>query len=211
VKIRWFGHACFLLEYEDGLRVVTDPFGSIGYPELDVEADIVTISHDHFDHNMVSAVRGDPEIFKDAGEYETADLKIISIPTCHDDCEGEERGKNLVHIFERDGIRLAHLGDLGHELTDEQIKAMGKIDVLLTPVGGHYTINAETAAREVGKLNPKVVIPMHFKTPAIDFPIAGVETFLKYFSDYDIPNVSEVDIDPEKFSKKRRIIVLNYE
>ena len=211
MKIRWFGHACFQLTYDNGIRVVMDHFGDIGYPLLDVEADIVTVSHDHYDHNEVGAVRGTPQVFKEPGEYETDGIRIIALPAFHDKAEGTERGKNLIHIIEAEGMRLAHLGDLGHELKDSQISAMGKVDILLTPVGGHYTIDADTAARHVENLKPKVVIPMHFKTPAIDFPIKGVELFLKHFPDYDIPNVNEIEIKPENFTKKSRIIVLNYE
>ncbi len=211
MKIRWCGHACFQLTYENGIRVVLDPFGDIGYPLLNVEADLVTVSHDHFDHNEVSAVKGNPQVFKEPGEYEVEGIKITALPTYHDTTEGSDRGGNLIHVLEGEGMRLAHLGDLGHELSDEQIHALGKIDILLTPVGGHYTIDAATAARHVEKIRPKVVIPMHFKTPAIDFPIKGVEQFLKHFSNYDIPNVNEVEIKPEFFTKTSRIIVLNYE
>lgn len=211
MKIRWYGHACFRLTCDNGTRIVTDPYGAIGYPPLDVTAEIVTVSHGHFDHNEVSAVKGNPQVFKEPGKHEAAGIGIIAVTTFHDTTEGSERGPNLVHVFEADGMRLAHLGDLGHELTDYQILAMGKVDILLTPVGGHYTTDAEKAARNVEKLKPKVVIPMHFKTPAIDFPIQGVEHFLKYYPDYEIPNVNEVEINPENFSKKSRIIVLNYE
>jgi L-ascorbate metabolism protein UlaG (beta-lactamase superfamily) len=211
MKIRWYGHACFQLTYTNGTRVVLDPFGDIGYPALDVEAEIVTVSHDHFDHNAVSVVKGNPQVIKEPGEYEIADIQIAAMPTYHDKAEGTERGNNMVYVFEGDGMRLAHLGDLGHELSDEQIHKLGKIDILLTPVGGHYTIDADTATLHVEKLKPKVVIPMHFKTPAIEFPIKGVELFLKYFPDYEIPNVNEIEIRPENFTKKSRIIVLNYE
>ncbi len=211
MKIRWCGHACFQLTYDNGTRVVFDPFGDIGYPALNVEADIVTVSHDHFDHNAVSEVHGNPQVIREPGEYDAAGLHIIAVPSFHDKVEGTERGNNLIYVIEGDGMRLAHLGDLGHELSDELIRKLGKIDVLMTPVGGHYTIDAEIAARHVEKMKPKIVIPMHFKTPAIEFPIKGVELFLKHFPDYEIPNVCEIEIRPENFSKKSRIIVLNYE
>ncbi len=211
MKIRWLGHACFQLNYENGTRVVIDPYGEIGYPALDLEADVVTVSHDHFDHNAVDRLKGDPQVFKTAGIHEAAGIRMTAVKAFHDTAEGAERGHNLIHVFDADGMRLAHLGDLGHPLTDQQVKAMGKVDILLIPVGGHYTIDAETAAAQVEKLNPKVVIPMHFKTPAIDFPIKGVEHFLKLYPDYEIPNLSEIEITPDQFGKKIRIIVLNYE
>ncbi len=211
MKFRWCGHACFLITFEDGTKVVTDPFGDIGYPALDVDADVVTVSHDHFDHNEVSAVKGDPVVLDKPGGHQTHGLKAKGIPVYHDDSKGSQRGENVIFVMEKDEKRIAHLGDLGHDLTEKEFSDMGRVDVLLTPVGGHFTIDADQAKTIIEKLDPKVVIPMHYKTEAIDFPIAGVDNFLKHYPNYEKAQSSVVKIKAEDLQGERRIIVLDYE
>jgi L-ascorbate metabolism protein UlaG (beta-lactamase superfamily) len=211
MEIRWLGHACFQYTFEDGTRLVTDPYGEIGYPALDLEAEVVTVSHGHFDHNEVKAVKGNPKVVDQAGTHHVAGLTIIGVNAFHDKSHGSERGPNVIYVVEGDGLRVAHLGDLGHELEDIQVEKMGKIDIMITPVGGHYTIDADQAYRNVERMNPSVIIPMHFKTPAINFPIAGVEGFLNKFPGHEDIGSNRVEINRKNIFGNRRIIVLDYE
>ena len=184
MKIKWVGHACFLISSADGTKIITDPYATsenLKYREITKlvkePVDIVTISHDHSDHNNVAAIQGNLEVVK-----ETATVKGINfkgIPTYHDDSNGEQRGKNTIFCFEVDGIVVCHLGDLGHPLNAKQVTELGSVDVLLIPVGGNYTIDAKVATLLYNKLTPKVVIPMHYKTDKLNYPIAGVDEFLR--------------------------------
>ncbi|MHC4777507.1 MAG: MBL fold metallo-hydrolase [Planctomycetota bacterium] len=185
MKIEWMAHACFLLESESGVRVVTDPYQSgafdnaLRYGPVDLEAEIVTASHDHDDHFDPLAVKGTPLVLREAGgETEHKGVKVTGVATDHDPTGGSERGHNVVFRIEMDGLSILHLGDLGHVPTAEQVERMGSADILLVPVGGHFTIGAEEAKEVIELLFPKVVIPMHFKTSKVDFPIAGVDDFL---------------------------------
>jgi L-ascorbate metabolism protein UlaG (beta-lactamase superfamily) len=179
LRFRWLGHACFELVFDNGTVIVTDPFdASVGYPLPEVRALGVTVSHDHFDHNYVEAIQGNPEVIKGPGTHLVGGIKITGIDSFHDQNEGKDRGDNTIFLFDDGKMRVAHLGDLGHELDQTRLELLGAIDVLLIPVGGFYTTGPQEAANIIEKLNPRVVIPMHFKTEAIDFPIAPVEEFL---------------------------------
>lgn len=182
MKVKWLGHASFLLESDSGVRIITDPYvpGMYGlnYSPISETADIVLVSHEHGDHNNVSAVGGSPKAVRGAGSHQVHGMTIKGIATYHDQAQGSQRGPNTVFCFELDGIRVCHLGDLGHELGDEHAAEIGEVDVLLTPVAGNFTIDAAQAGRIVDKLKPKVVIPMHFKNDRCpDFPVTGVEEF----------------------------------
>jgi L-ascorbate metabolism protein UlaG (beta-lactamase superfamily) len=182
MKIRGLGHSCFLITGEDGLKIITDPYmvsEGIRYSPIEEAADIVVVSHEHTDHNNVSAVRGKPEVVKGNGVKIARDIEFKGIATYHDKSQGRQRGPNTVFCFTLDDIRLCHLGDLGHLLSREQIAEIGEVDVLLIPVGGFYTIDASEASEVCQQLSPKVVIPMHFKTPSCDYPISSVDDFLK--------------------------------
>ena len=168
MKIRWFGHACFLFESEDGTRIITDPFdGSVGYKVPTIEADIVTVSHDHYDHNYVEGVQGDPKIVKSPGECTISGISIKGVSAFHDEVKGEKRGPIIIYIFDIDGVKICHAGDLGHLLSKTQLEEIGEVDVLLLPVGGTFTLDAHGANAAVKQLSPKLIIPMHFKTPAV--------------------------------------------
>lgn len=210
MKIRWFGQACFLMESEKGIRIVTDPFNSsLGYKIPSVEADMVTVSHEHYDHNATDEVKGNPEIVRGTGEKKIKDIAIKGVETFHDKAQGAQRGKNTVFSFEIDGMKIIHLGDLGHILTQEQIENIGEVDILLIPVGGTFTIDAQEASEVVGQLKPKITIPMHYKTPAITLPIEGVERFLS--GKKNIERKKELEIKKEELPKEEKIIVLEYE
>ena len=179
MEIVWYGHACFRLR-DRTITIVTDPYDkSIGYSLPRIRADVVTISHSHADHNYVEGIKGDPKIIDGPGEYEVRGVFITGIPTFHDAKEGTERGKNTAFLFEFDDLTICHLGDLGHVPTQAQIEVLSEADVLLIPVGAVYTINAAQAAEIVSLLEPRLVIPMHYKTPALAIKLDGVHKFLK--------------------------------
>ncbi|TDA63799.1 MAG: MBL fold metallo-hydrolase [Clostridia bacterium] len=185
VQIRWLGHACFLLADAEGRRLVTDPFDpQIGYPAPKVAADVVTVSHDHFDHNAIDQIQGQPEVIQGAGKHEAQGLDIYGLATFHDDQGGRQRGNNTVFRWVMDGVRVCHLGDLGHALTPAQVAEIGPQDVLMVPVGGFFTIDAVQARQVVEAIKPRIVLPMHYKTPALpaqQFPIQGVDEFSRQF------------------------------
>lgn len=178
MEITWLGHSCFRLKGSEA-TVLTDPYRpGYGYDLGKPTANIVTVSHQHADHNYVQAVSG-ARVISGPGEYEFGNVLVIGLATFHDDAAGEKRGKNTVYLIEMDDITICHLGDLGHLLTSEQAAGLGNIDVLLVPVGGVYTIDASQAAKVARQLEPKFVIPMHYKTPAEKAAIEPVDRFLK--------------------------------
>ncbi len=181
--ITWQGHACFKIQDKagpDGITLVTDPYDNkIGLKLPNFEADIVTISHDHFDHNNVSGLRGKPYIIDRAGEYDVKGILVEGIDSYHDEKEGKERGKNVIYRFVIDDINIAHLGDLGHQLNNGQLEKLVGVDILLIPVGGNYTIDAKQAASIISQIQPRIVIPMHYKINGLKVDIDGVDKFIK--------------------------------
>lgn len=184
MDITYLGHSSFRI-HGKSVSWVTDPYASsiVGLKFPKVEAQIVTISHDHDDHNKAGIVGDSPYIVSGPGEYEVKGVSIFGIPTYHDNKQGAERGPNTVYVASLDGIILCHLGDLGHKLSGETIGQIGAVDILFVPVGGFYTIDASTASEVVSSLEPKIVIPMHYKTeglaPALGDKLAPVDDFVK--------------------------------
>lgn len=178
------GHSEFLLELENGMRLVTDPYdAACGYPVLPVKADALLISHGHHDHNAAENVSGVISTIDTAGTFTlAADVKVTAIPCFHDEVQGQLRGSNLMFLLEAEGLRIAHLGDLGHLPTPEQISALAPVDVLMLPVGGYYTVDAPAARVIAQRLQAQVILPMHYRTAAnSDWPIAPVEDFLSLY------------------------------
>jgi L-ascorbate metabolism protein UlaG (beta-lactamase superfamily) len=211
MKVKWLGHSCFLVTSRDGLRVITDPYvvgGSINYSPIEETADIVTVSHGHDDHSNVSAVQGKPEVVRGNGTKAAKGIQFRGITTYHDASQGTQRGPNTVFCFTIDDIKLCHLGDLGHVLSPGQVNEISTVDILLTPVGGFYTIDASTASQVCDQLKPKVVIPMHFKTPKCAYPIAGVDDFLKGKKNVRRIDDSEVEFEREKLPAATEIVLL---
>lgn len=209
MKIKHLAHAAFLVTAANGTRIVTDPYTKapgMGHQAISETADIVTVSHEHGDHNNVAAVKGNPVALRADGEVKG--IKFRAVATSHDDKGGGQRGKNTVFCFTVDGITLCHCGDLGHELTPDQVKAIGKVDVLMLPTGGFFTIDAKTAAKVCDQLKPKVVIPMHYNTTKMEFPIAGVEDFIQGKSNVTRSKVSEIELTADKLPASMQIIVL---
>ena len=211
MKVKWLGHSCFLITSRDGLRVISDPYavgGGINYSPIKETADVVVVSHDHGDHSNVSTVQGKPEVVKGSGTKTTKGIQFKGIATYHDASQGKQRGLNTVFCFTIDDIKLCHLGDLGHVLSPEQVNEIGAVDILFVPVGGFYTIDAPVASQVCDQLKPKVVIPMHFKTPRCAYPIAGVEDFLKGKKGVRGVRDSEVDLEQEKLPAATEIVLL---
>ncbi|MBR3928718.1 MAG: MBL fold metallo-hydrolase [Clostridia bacterium] len=180
MTITWLGHACFMLELNDGRKIVTDPFdASVGYNTPRLDCDIVTISHGHHDHNAVEELSSFKTSLSEVGVYEFENLKISAISSFHDEFGGAKRGSNLIFKFEADGKTIVHLGDLGHTTNDEQTSFIKNADVLLIPIGGTYTINADEAIQIIDRAKPVCAVPMHFLTPAISFPIEDEKAFQK--------------------------------
>jgi len=179
MEITWLGHSCFRIKGSHA-TVITDPYPpTLGYSLGKPAAHIVTVSHQHENHAYVQGVGGEPRLITGPGEYEIKDVLIIGVATFHDAEKGVERGKNTVYLIEIDEVSVCHLGDLGHVLTAEQVEEIDNVDVLLLPVGGMTTINAPVAAEVVRQLEPKVVIPMHYKTEAMSWELEPVDKFLK--------------------------------
>ena len=179
MQITWYGHSCFLLTADNGYSILTDPCDSeTGYELEDITCDAVTVSHDHHDHNCLASVAGSPLVIRTTGEHTAGDLLVTGYSSYHDDQKGARRGENIVFSYQIDGLRVVHLGDLGHMLADETIDKIGDVDVLLAPIGGVSTINAKTATLLADRLHAKILIPMHYKTPALHFNIEGLEPLL---------------------------------
>ncbi len=181
MEIRWHGHSCF--EIGDGTRIVIDPHDgrSIGIKVPKPSADIVLVTHHHFDHDAVRVVRGKYRLIDSPGEYRVGDAHVVGITAYHDEVMGKKRGTVTMFKIEKEGIRMLHVGDLGHVLTEEQVEEIGKIDILFTPVGGVYTIDARQAYENAKLLKPKVVVPLHYKLPGMSLGIAPLDEFLKLF------------------------------
>ena len=187
------GHAKFLIELDNGMRIVTDPYdGTCGYPVTPVPADVVLVSHGHHDHNAVETIPGKPRVIDCAGEYDLGDgVRITAVEAFHDDAEGAKRGRTLMFRIRAEGLSAVHLGDLGHIPTPAQRMQLGPADVLMTPVGGFYTIDAAQARETAALMQARVILPMHYRTRAnADWPIAPVEDFLALYD----TSVEEVDL-----------------
>jgi L-ascorbate metabolism protein UlaG (beta-lactamase superfamily) len=178
LDVTWLGHGCFRLRGRSA-AVVTDPYPpSIGLKLSRLDADLVTISHEHENHNYTQAVRDAYEI-RGPGEYEVAGVSVIGVPTFHDAEKGAKHGRNTVYLIEIDDVRVCHLGDLGHKLDDAEAEAISSPDVLLVPVGGNTAINAVQAAEVVRQLEPRFVVPMHYAIPGLKLQLDSLDRFLK--------------------------------
>jgi L-ascorbate metabolism protein UlaG (beta-lactamase superfamily) len=179
MDITWLGLSCFRIRGSQAI-IITDPFPpGLGYTLGKQTADIVTVSHQHPSHSYDQGISGEHRLLTGPGEYEISGVLILGIAAYHDAVKGQSRGKNTVYLMEIDGVAVCHLGDIGHVLSDEQVEEMGNVDVLMLPVGGVSTINAAMAAEIIRKLEPKAVLPMHYKTPKTDRELEPVENFLK--------------------------------
>lgn len=231
LSIQYLGHSAFLLTSSQGTKVLIDPpAATIGYAIAPIAAvGAVLVTHEHPDHNNVALALGSPLVLRGLSATgwntiearlsparEVEDIRIYSIspaiPIYHDNEQGAQRGRNTIFVLEVDGLRLAHLGDLGHVLTPEQVQAIGAVDVVMIPVGGFYTIDAATATQVVGQLNPKVVLPMHYKTARMSatWPGVGVDDFL-VGKTVQRPNSTTMRLSKATLPAQTTVVVLNYE
>jgi L-ascorbate metabolism protein UlaG (beta-lactamase superfamily) len=215
MKFKWYGHSSFGITTAGGVRICTDPYvpgsydGAIAYDAIRDAFDVVLQSHDHADHAGAGDLAGDPVVVRGPGEREAWGIKFVGTLTYHDESQGSERGENTVFTFEADGMKVAFLGDLCHVLSDEQVAAIGPVDVLFTPVGGFYTIDAAAATKVAEQLQAKVIIPMHYKTDACGFLLATADDFVARKANVERPGAAEVEINKEDLGAPK-IIVLDY-
>ncbi len=214
MKIKYLGHAAFELATAGGARIVFDPytagaFGTLDYGAIEGKYDVAVTSHDHADHTSKEVLARSKNKVTQAGKATFGGIVVESIATFHDESKGSKRGANLVSIVECEGLRVAHLGDLGHAITAEECPGLVGVDVMMIPVGGHFTIDAAEAASIVKTFSPKIVIPMHYKTPKADFPIRPVEDFTKLMERVEKAGASEIEIKKEKLPAKTTVVVLD--
>ncbi len=212
MKIEWLGHSSFKLTESTGISLVTDPFNAeevgISFPE--VEADIVTVSHDHFDHNCTGAVKEYKMLVNTPGDHGVDGVDIFGFKSYHDDKKGLLRGKNVVFRIRMDGVEVCHLGDIGEELSPMLAELIGSINVLLIPVGGRYTIDAAEAKEYVDRLMPDVVIPMHYMMDGYRTQFDELDEFLDLFpkEDVEYADTAALEFDRTDFDGERtRVIV----
>ena len=210
MEINWLGHSCFRLK---GSRatVVTDPYPpDLGYTMGKVTANVITVSHQHPGHSYIAGINGEPKSVTGPGEYEISGVLFIGMPSYHDEDKGQQRGKNTIYLLEMDEITICHLGDLGHTLSTSQAEELDNIDILMLPVGGMSTIDASRAAEIVRQLEPKVVIPMHYKTEVIKRDLATVDKFLNEMGVKDIEPQSKVNFTKSNLPLTTQVYLLAY-
>ena len=210
MDITWLGHSCFRIR---GSRttIITDPYPpDLGYSLGKPTARIVTVSHQHLGHSYVQGIGGEPRLVTSPGEYEIGGVLIMGIATFHDREKGKKRGKNTVYLIEADEISVCHLGDLGHVLPTEQVEELDNVDVLLLPVGGVSTLNASMAVEVVRQLEPRVVIPMHYKTEALTRELEPVERFLKEMGVEQVVSRPKLSLNRTSLPVSTQVFLLEY-
>lgn len=208
MKLKWYGHSCFGLTFANGTTLVTDPFdASVGYPLCTARADAALCSHGHFDHNYTDSLTGDPQKITAPGAYEVGGVKITGVHSFHDPEEGKKRGENVIFVVEGDGLKIAHLGDLGHLPSAEQLSAIANADLLLIPIGGHFTITTPQAVELIAQAKPRAAVAMHFHNAHCQFPISDEKEFVALTGAAEMPN--EIEVTPE--AELPAAIVMKYE
>jgi len=204
-KVTWAGQSCFQISVSNSkdhsAQIVIDPFDEkIGLREPRFSADILLITHDHFDHNNKKSIKGEPFLIDGPGEYEVKGVFIKGISAFHDDSQGKERGRITIYSIEIEGMKFCHLGDLGQsQLTNEQLEEIGSIDVLMIPIGGGPTISSQEALKIISQIEPKIIIPMHYQLPHLKLKLEDVKKFLKVMGKNSI-------IPQEKFQIKQNTL-----
>jgi L-ascorbate metabolism protein UlaG (beta-lactamase superfamily) len=216
MKIKWYGHSAFRITTENNIRIIIDPYesgafgGTLAYGRIIDEADIVLTSHDHGDHNYIKDIKGKFAHINKTGQYEEKGIKIKAIQTFHDKSKGQERGTNLAFVVSAEDMVVVHLGDLGHTLDNSALQNLGKVDVLLMPVGGFYTIDAKEATKVMNDIGPAITIPMHYKTESINMPIGSLEGFTKDKNNVKEAKASEIIINKAKLPIISEIILMQH-
>lgn len=213
MKIRWLGHSCFLLTSDAGFKLLMDPFkpeSYLSYPPVRADADIVTVSHEHFDHNYLDDIAGKPQVLRGSLDKKINGIHIKGSSVYHDEVEGKERGINTVFCVNMDGINICHLGDLGHLLSDVEISLIGKVDVLLVPVGGIFTIGIDQADKIIDGIKPRITIPMHYKTAKCEFLQWSCDDFIRGKKNIRETGSGEIEINQAEMPAVAEIVILKY-
>jgi L-ascorbate metabolism protein UlaG (beta-lactamase superfamily) len=213
MEIVWHGHSFFEIkskENKEQIRIAIDPFSEeVGLKAPKVEADILLISHDHYDHNNKNAILGNYFLIENPGEYEIKGVFIKAIKSFHDKSDGKERGENLIFLIDSEDLRVCHLGDLGQkELNEKQVEEIGSVDVLMIPIGGVYTISQKEAIKILEQLEPKIIIPMHYSLPKLKIKLDSVDKFLKSLGIKSLTPEKKLSIKKENLSSEESKIVL---
>ncbi len=215
MELTWLGHSCFRLRGKEATVITDPPAPSTGYSLGRLTADIVTVSHQHLGHSYVSGVGGNPRVVDGPGEYEIKQTLISGVQTYHDSERGNRLGRNTAYLITLDDIHICHLGDLGDKLDSHAQEALDGCDVLLIPVGGGNALNAERAAEVIAQLEPKIVIPMHYATPAYkggpdEPPLEGVERFCREMGVEPPEPVAKLNVTPATLPAVTQIVLLTY-
>lgn len=215
MNIQYYGHSCFKITTKPGGRatedvvVFIDPFEkSVGLKPPFGQADVVFVSHGHTDHNNISSLKGDPVVINIPGEYAVKGINAVGIDTFHDKKEGAERGRNTLFVLESEDIKICHLGDLGELLTPKQIEILGQVDVLFIPVGGKYTLDGKEASELTRRIEPKIVIPMHYKMKETTLDISDEKDFCKEIGNCPSEKVSRINFKKKDIDEKISEVVL---
>jgi L-ascorbate metabolism protein UlaG (beta-lactamase superfamily) len=208
VDVTWLGHGCFRLRGK-AAAVVNDPYPPALGPRLPrLEADLLTISHEHENHAYLRAVKDGAYVISGPGEYEVAGVVVNGLPTYHDTARGAEHGRNTVYVIELDDVRVCHLGDLGHGLDDAMLGAIGNVDLLLAPVGGGRALDGARAAEVVRQVEPRVVVPMHYALPGVRKDLASVDLFLKEMGVEAAEPQAKLSIQASSGESETRVVLL---
>lgn len=215
MKIMWYGHSCFkfMAKSNNGnkITIIIDPFdkAKVGLTPPRGTADIVLVSHDHYDHNNVKAISGEPFVIEGPGEYDVKGVFIKGIYSYHDNSKGEERGINTIYVIEAEDIKICHLGDLGQaELSANQLDKIGDIDILIVPVGGVYTINGNEAVKIINQIEPSIAVPMHYKIPGLTIKLNSVDKFLEEIGEKK-ETVEEISVQKKDLAgEEMKVIVM---
>ncbi len=208
MEIAWYGHACFRLKADEA-TVITDPYPEdLGYRLPRARADVVTVSHDHPNHSYLKGIEEPFKVVQGPGEYEINDVFIYGIPTFHDRQKGRDRGKNTIYLFEFEDLTVCHLGDLGHVPTQSQVEILSDVDVVLIPVGGHHTISAGQAAEVINLLEPRVVVPMHYKTDLCQIKLDPLEKFLTEMGLKEVEPQDLLNATKSRLPSETQVVVL---
>ncbi|MCZ7568671.1 MAG: MBL fold metallo-hydrolase [Ardenticatenaceae bacterium] len=210
MEIKWFGHSCFRLRDKAGV-VVTDPFPrTLGYERPRLRADIVTVSHPHENHSDIRGFQGEPFVIDGPGEYEVNGIFVTGVRTYHDGTKGKQRGFNTIYLIQYQDMNVCHLGDLGHVPTQDQVEELSEVDVLLVPVGGGGALTSAQAAEVVSLIEPRLVIPMHYRTEVYTGDLDPVDKFLKEMGLKDAPVEEELKRSKSQLPEETEVVVLTY-
>jgi len=214
--ITYHGHSCFKLKGKNG-TVITDPYSGVGFEMPSMSGDIVTVSHNRYDHNNYHDVTGTarrpkPFVIEHLGEYEVGGISVFGYKSFHDGEAGEKAGINRIYVIVIDGLRVCHLGDLGHELDENTLNEIGDVDVLLLPTGGVYTINSKQAVAVAKALEPSFVVPMHYKTSAHDQSkfgeLQGLDEFVKEFGAENVEQIDKLKVEKDRLPEEKELVLL---